>query len=66
MAKGKVTANNNKNLTADIIMTGKLMEFIKSDKDLSKIFHALNGTVKQDSTNLSECISYQNWKRNEE
>lgn len=66
LAKGKVTANNNKNLTADIIMTGKLMEFIKSDKDLSKIFHALNGTVKQDSTNLSECISYQNWKRNEE
>lgn len=66
LAKGKVTTSGNRTLTADIIQTGKLMEFIKNDKDLAKLFHALNGSAKQDPTSLSECISYQNWKKNED
>lgn len=66
LAKGTVTTIGNKDLKADIVQTGKLMEFIKSDKDLAEIFHALNGSAKQDPTSLSECISYQNWKKNEE
>lgn len=66
LARGKVTVTGKRNLNADIILTGNLMEFIKKDKDLAKIFRALNGSEKQDPTELSECISYQNWTKNED
>lgn len=67
LAKGTVTtARSNLKLTADIVLTGKLMEVVKKDKDLAEIFRALNGSEKQETTNLSECISYQNWEKNED
>lgn len=64
LAKGKVTTVGNRDLKADIILTGKLLEMVKKDNELAELFRALNGSVKQNPTNLSECISYQNWEKN--
>lgn len=64
IAGGKVTVNGHKTLTADMILTGDILEFAKKDEELSKIFHSLNGAEKQEATELEKCMSYQNWVKN--
>ena len=66
LASGKVTVNGNHEMKADSILVGNLLEYVKTDEELAKLFYALNGAVKYDSTKLEECIAYQNWERNAE
>lgn len=65
LAKGKVTTTrSNLNLKSDMVLVGKLLEFAKSDEDLRNLFYGLNGSNIQNPTDLSKCISYQNWQKN--
>ncbi len=65
LAKGKVTTTrNNLNLKSDMVLVGKLLDFAKEDNELKEIFYGLNGSNKQNPTDLSECISYRNWQKN--
>lgn len=64
IAGGKVTVVGNRTLKYDMILSGNLLEFAKTDEELAKIFWSLNGAVTQDPTALEQCISYQNWEKN--
>lgn len=67
LASGKVTVNGNWNLTADMVMVGDILEQIKTDPnlaDIAELFRALNGTSKQNATDLEKCVYYENWDRN--
>lgn len=65
LAKGTVkTIGSNLKLNSDMVMLGKLMEFIKKDEELAKLFYGLNGSHVDNPTNLSDCFSYQNWVKN--
>lgn len=65
LAKGTVkTIGGNRKLTSDMVMLGELLEFIKKDEELSKLFYALNGVQTNNPTNFSDCFSYQNWIKN--
>ena len=65
LAKGKVTTTrSNLNLKSDMVLVGKLLEFAKSDKELRDLFYGLNGSNIQNPTDMSKCISYQNWQKN--
>lgn len=65
LTTGQVTVTGNHTLKADMVLVGKLLDIIKKDEDLCKIFKALNGGYTQDTTKLEECVSYQNWQKNE-
>ncbi|MCH5252315.1 MAG: hypothetical protein J1F22_05015 [Lachnospiraceae bacterium] len=65
LAGGEVTTVGDRDLKADVILTGDLLEVVKKDDVLASFFQGLNGSAKQDPTKLSECISYQNWVKNE-
>lgn len=65
LATGKVIVNNkNKTLQSDMVMVGKLFDYIRTDEELASLFRELNGTLENRSSNLTECISYQNWIKN--
>lgn len=65
LAKGKVTTTrSNLKLTADMVLVGNLLDYAKKDDDLARIFYAWNGAEKQNSIDMTECISYQNWEKN--
>lgn len=65
LTTGEVKVTGNHTLKADMVLVGNLLEVIKNDKDLCKIFKALNGGNTQDPTKLEKCVSYQDWKKNE-
>lgn len=65
LATGKVTvAGGNLKLKSDMIMVGKLFDYIRTNEDLIPLFRELNGTLKKHPSNLAKCISYQNWNKN--
>lgn len=65
LAKGTVTTTrSNLKLTSDMALVGKLLDFVREDEELANIFYGFNGNQVQNPTNLSECISYQNWQKN--
>lgn len=65
LSKGTVTTiGNNLKLNSDMVMLGKLLEFIRKDEELAKLFYGFNGSQANNPTNLSECLSYQNWVKN--
>ena len=65
LATGKVTvAGGNLKLKSDMIMVGKLFDYIRTNEDLVPLFRELNGTLKKHPSNLAKCISYQNWSKN--
>lgn len=66
LTKGKVTVTNGCTLKSDMITVGKLFDYIRTDETLSSIFRELNGTVTKRPDNLEDCISYENWMKNEE
>ena len=63
LAKGDVSVKKDQKLKADIVVLSELLDHIKQDPELSKIFKALNGKASEDPTELEECIGYQNWKK---
>lgn len=66
LATGKVTVDSgNLNLKSDMILVGKLFDYIRTDEDLVHLFRELNGTAKSHPSNLAECVSYQNWSKND-
>ena len=66
IAGGKVTTTRSGlNLKSDMVLVGNLIEFARGDEELSKVFRGINGVQTQDPTALTQCISYQNWKKNE-
>ena len=50
-------------MKANIVILSELLDYIKADPELSKIFKAFNGKVSEDPTELEQCITYQNWKK---
>ena len=65
LATGKVkVVNSGVNLQSDMVMTGKLFDYIRTDEKLVNLFRELNGTQKKHPDNLAECVSYQNWVKN--
>lgn len=66
IAQGEVNVIASVRMTADIVMISELMEYIKKDPGLSKIFRALNGPLKEGDRDLEACITYQNWQKNAE
>ncbi len=66
LAKGVVTVHGSTiKATANLSMVGSLLDMIKNDSSLSKYFRGLED--KDDhSINVSDCIFYENWKRNED
>ncbi len=64
LANGKVTVNGDRDLKYDMILVGNLLEYIKTDDELSKLFWALNGRGAQNDTMLEQCVYYQNWEKN--
>ena len=66
LAKGTVTTTrSNLNLQSDMVLVGKLLEFAKEDKELRDLFRGLNGSNVQNPTDMSKCLGYQNWQKNE-
>ncbi|MCH5265667.1 MAG: hypothetical protein J1F02_07185 [Lachnospiraceae bacterium] len=66
IAGGKVTTKSgNLQLESDIVMVGNLLEYAREDEELSKVFRGMNGTETHNPTDLSQCISYQNWVKND-
>ena len=63
LAKGNVSVTRDQELTANIVVLSELLDHIKSDPELSKIFKALNGKTTEDPTDLEQCIGYQNWQK---
>lgn len=66
IAQGEVNVTNPVKMTADIVMISELMDYIKKDPNLSLLFRALNGPVKEGDKDLEACITYQNWQKNAE
>ena len=64
LANGKVTVNGDRDLKYDMILVGNLLEYIKTDDELAKLFRALNGRGAQNDTMLEQCVYYQNWEKN--
>lgn len=65
LATGKVRIeNNNLQLKSDMVVVGKLFDYIRTDKKLISLFRGLNGTLENRSSSAIECISYQNWIKN--
>lgn len=67
LSAGKVTIRHasNPTLKADMVLIDQIMEYIKSDPDLSKLFKGLNGQLTDNPTEAARCISYDNWKKND-
>lgn len=67
LSAGKVTVPHaaNPTLKSDIILIDQIMEYIKSDENLSKLFKGLNGTLSDNPTVTAKCVEYYNWKKNE-
>lgn len=66
LAKGTVSVNgSNIDLKSNLLMVGKILEMVRNDKDLSKYFHGLK-TNENRSVNVADCISYENWERDNE
>ena len=61
LAKGVVSTSGSTPLKSNMVLVGKLLDYIQKDKELSKIFYAFNGKQTQDPTKIEECIRYQNW-----
>lgn len=61
LAKGDVSVKSDRKLKANIVILSELLDYIKADPELSKIFKALNGKESEDPTELEQCITYQNW-----
>lgn len=65
LATGKVKVeNSNLKLESDMVTVGKLFDYIRTDEALSSLFRGLNGTQKERPSDLAQCISYQNWVKN--
>jgi hypothetical protein len=66
LSAGKVTIpqNMNLNMKADSVLIKQIMEYIKSDSYLSSLFPALSGTLTNNPTDTTECVSYSNWVKN--
>lgn len=67
LSAGKVTVRHASNpaLTADMVLIDQIMEYIKTDKELSKLFKGLNGTLTDNPTDISRCVTYDKWEKNE-
>lgn len=67
LSAGKVTIRHasNPTLKADMVLIDQIMEYIKSDPDLAKLFKGLNGQLTDNPTEAARCISYDNWKKND-
>ena len=67
LSAGKVTVRHASNpvLKSDMILLDQIMEYVKTDPDLSKLFKGLNGTLTDNPTDAARCISFDGWKKNE-
>lgn len=67
LSAGKVTIRHasNPTLKADMVLMDQIMEYIKSDPDLAKIFKGFNGQLTDNPTEAARCISYDNWTKND-
>lgn len=67
LSAGKVTIRHasNPTLKADMVLIDQIMEYIKSEPDLAKLFKGLNGQLTDNPTEAARCISYDNWKKND-
>lgn len=61
LAKGTVTTTGGVDLKSNMVLVGNLLEYIKKDDVLAKMFYAYNGKQVQNPTELEECVRYQNW-----
>lgn len=65
LARGKVSAHGSSiTATSNLAMIGSLFEMIRNDSSLSQYFRGLE-EEDESSSNVAECIHYENWKRNE-
>lgn len=67
LSAGKVTIPHaaDPDLKADTITVGQIMEYIRSNEELCAIFKGLNGTLTDNPTDMAECVTYYNWKKND-
>lgn len=65
LAKGKVSvAGSTIKAVSNLAMVGSLFDMVRNDSSLSKYFRGLDENEDR-STNVADCINYENWKRNE-
>lgn len=66
LSSGKVTMSaSSPSMTADPVLVNQILEYIKTDKELSGLFYGFSGVLTDNPTAMSECVSYDNWKKNE-
>lgn len=66
LSSGKVTMTASApSMTADPVLVDQILEYIKTDKELSKLFYGFSGVLTNNPTQMNECVSYDNWKKNE-
>lgn len=66
LSSGKVTmAASAPTMTADPVMVDQILSYIKTDKELSQLFYGFSGILTENPTEIKDCVSYENWKKNE-
>lgn len=65
LASGTVTATGTTVLVSDMVTVDKLLQLAAENKDLTEIFRGFNKNTPDTSSDLSQCIAYKNWSRND-
>lgn len=65
LASGTVTVTGTTVLVSDMVTVDKLLQFAAENKDLTEIFRGFDKNGPESSSDLSQCIAYKNWSRND-
>lgn len=65
LASGTVTVTGTTVLVSDMVTVDKLLQLASENKDLTEIFRGFNKNGPESSSDLSQCIAYKNWSRND-
>lgn len=65
LASGTVTVTGTTVLVSDMVTVDKLLQLAAENKDLIEIFRGFNKNTPDSSSDLSQCIAYKNWSRND-
>lgn len=65
LASGTVTVTGTTVLVSDMVTVDKLLQLAAENKDLTEIFRGFDKNGPESSSDLSQCIAYKNWSRND-
>jgi hypothetical protein len=66
LSAGKVTAvDKTASMQSDPTLIGQILEYIRSDSQLSKLFTGMSETQSESPDRLAQCVTYDNWMKNE-